>query len=166
MRPEQVGLCTNRFMSQHVVCGIVYPTSRREVESNVSTLKDRERRLVIAGVATLAVFASFLLGAVFFAILLGLGINEDLAWGLSVLMWIAVVASGVLGLVYFYDSIKKRVEQVSVLRSVVAPLATPNDPAVEAEPQFNQDQPSIPSAPHTSYRDMLLEGDRKDDQPK
>lgn len=153
-------------MPQYIVCGIVHPTSRKEVESNVSTLKDRERRLVIAGVVTLAVLASFVLGAVFFAILLGLGMNEDLAWGLSVLIWIAVVASGVVILVYFYDSIKKRVEQVTVMRPVVAPPATQDVPAVEAESQSNQDQPSLPSAPSTSYRSMLLEGDREDDQSK
>ena len=147
-------------------CGIVHPTSLKEVESNVSALKDRERRLVIAGVVTLAVLASFLLGAVFFAILLGLGMNGDLAWGLSVLIWIAVVASGVAILVYFYDSIKKRVEQVTVIQPAVAPPATQDIPTVEVEAQSNQDQPSLPSAPSTSYRSMLLEGDRKDDQPK
>ena len=137
--------------------------SQKEVESNVSTLKDGERRLLIAGLATLAIFASFLLGAVFFAILLGLGMNEDLAWGMSVLLWIAVVASGIVGLVYFYDSIKKRVEHFTAMRSVTSP--PPQQVAtVEPDSQPTKDQPSLPPTPRTSYRSMLLEGDRKDEE--
>ena len=96
----------------------------------MNALKDGERRLMIAGLGTLAVFGSVVLGAVFFAILLGLGLNEDLAWGLSVLIWIVVVALGIGSLVYFYDSIKKRLEQFTVIRAVVAPPATPDIPTV------------------------------------
>ena len=129
-------------------------------------LKNADRRLLIAALGTFAAFGSIVLGAVFFAILKGLGMNEDLAWGLSVLMWIAVVAFGVVSLVYFYDSIKDRVEQVTMIRSVAAPPATPDIPTVESESQSERDQPSPPPSPSTSYRSMLLEGDRKDDQPK
>ena len=147
------------------VCRLWYRLSysQKEVESNVSTLKDGERRLLIAGLATLAIFASFLLGAVFFAILLGLGMNEDLAWGMSVLLWIAVVASGIVGLIYFYDSIKKRVEHFTAMRSVTSP--PPQQVAtVEPDSQPTKDQPSLPPTPRTSYRSMLLEGDRKDEE--
>lgn len=129
----------------------------------MSTLKDGERRLLIAGLATLAVFASFLLGAVFFAILLGLGMNEDLAWGLSILLWIAVVASGVVGIVYFYDSIKRRVEHLTAFRSVTSPPPTQQVPTVEPDSQPTKDQPTPPPRPRTSYRSMLLEGDGKDE---
>ena len=92
--------------------------------------------------------------------------NEDLAWGLSVLIWIAVVALGILSLVYFYDSIKKRLEQVTVMRGVFGPSPTPKNPTQEVDPQSRQDQPSLPAAPATSYRSMLLEGDKKDGQPE
>ena len=129
----------------------------------MSALKESERRLLIAGLATLAIFASFLLGAVLFAILLGLGMNEDLAWGLSVLLWIAVVASGIVGIVYFYDSIKKRVEHFTAFRSVTSPPPTQQFPTVEPDSQSTKDQPSLPPTPRTSYRSMLLEGDGKDE---
>ena len=132
----------------------------------MNALKDGERRLMIAGLGTLAVFGSVVLGAVFFAILLGLGLNEDLAWGLSVLIWIVVVALGIGSLVYFYDSIKKRLEQFTVIRAVVAPPATPDIPTVDAESQRQLDQRSLPASPPTSYRSMLLDGDKKDDQPE
>ena len=82
----------------------------------------------------MAVFGSVVLGAVFYAILLGLGMNEDLAWGLSVLIWIAVVALGILSLVCFYDSIKKRLEQVTVMRGVFGPSPTPKNPTQEVDP--------------------------------
>ena len=51
----------------------------------MNALKKGDSKLVIAGLGALAVFAFFVMGAVFFAILQGLGMNEDLAWGLSVL---------------------------------------------------------------------------------
>ena len=132
----------------------------------MNALKNGDRRLLIAALGTLAAFGSIVLGAVFFAILKGLGMNEDLAWGLSVLIWIALVALGIVSVVYNYDSIKKRVEQDAVIRAVVVPPATPEIPTVEVESQSNQDQPSLPAAPPTSYRSMLLEGDKKDDQPE
>ena len=94
----------------------------------MDALKNADRRLLIAVLGTLAAFGSFVLGAVFFAILKGLGMNEDLAWGLSVLMWIAVVAVGIVCLVYFYDSIKNRVEQVTVIQTAAAPPAPPDTP--------------------------------------
>lgn len=131
----------------------------------MNTLKNADSKLVITGLATLAIFASFVMGAVFFAILQGLGLNEDLAWGLSVLMWIAVVALGVPGVVYFYDSIKNRLEQATVTRSVMTP-PPPKAPLVEGESRSLVDQPSLPAAPSNSYRSMLLDGDKKDDQPE
>ena len=130
----------------------------------MNALKDGDRKLVLAALGTLAIFGSIVMGAVFFAILQGLGMNEDLAWGLSVLMWLAVVLLGVLGVVYFFDSLKKRVEQV--LQPVMAPPVTPEEPKVEVESQTHLDRPTLPTAPSSSYRSMLLEGDKKDDQPE
>ncbi len=130
----------------------------------MNTLKDGERRLLIAGLGTLAVFGSVVLGAVFFAILLGLGLNEDLAWGLSVLIWIAVVAFGIGSLVYYYDSIKKRLEHFTAMRTVVTHPPTQETQTVGDESKSGRDHPSLPEAPPPSYRSMLLDEDKKDDQ--
>ena len=132
----------------------------------MNALKNIDSKLVIAGLGTLAVFGSFVVGVVFFAILQGLGMNEDLAWGLAVLMWIAVVALGVFGVVSFYNSAKSRVEQVTVIRQVAAPPATPEISAEEAEPQLSPDKPMISDAPSTSYRSMLLEEKKNDNELK
>ena len=132
----------------------------------MNALKNIDSKLVIAGLGTLAVFGSFVVGVVFFAILQGLGMNEDLAWGLAVLMWIAVVALGVFGVVSFYNSAKSRVEQVTVIRQVAAPPATPEISAVGAEPQLSPDKPMISDAPSTSYRSMLLEEKKNDNELK
>ena len=132
----------------------------------MDSLKGVDSKVVIAALGTLAAFGSIVLGAVFFAILAGLGMNEDLAWGLSVLLWIAALAFGIGSIVYFYDSIKRRVEQVTVVRTVVASPPTPESPAVEAESQSSQDKPPLPATPPTSYRSMLLEGDKKSEKPE
>ena len=132
----------------------------------MNALKNIDSKLGIAGLGTLAVFGSFVVGVVFFAILQGLGMNEDLAWGLAVLMWIAVVALGVFGVVSFYNSAKSRVEQVTVIRQVAAPPATPEISAVEAEPKLSPDKPMISDAPSTSYRSMLLEEKKNDNELK
>ena len=122
-----------------------------------------DSKVVIAVLGTLAAFGYIVIGAVFFFILMGLGMNDDLAWGLSVLLWIGVVALGVVSVVYFYDSIKRRVEQVTVARTVSAPPATP---AVESEYQTDQDEPPPLATPSTSYRSMLLESDGKREKPE
>ena len=129
----------------------------------MNALKNGDSKVIIVVLGTLAAFGFIVIGAVFFAILMGLGMNEDLAWGLSVLMWLAVVAVGIVSLVYFFDSIKKRVEQVIMTRSVVAPPTTPEIPKEEAESKRHPDQPSLPTSPPTSYRSMLLERDKKED---
>lgn len=132
----------------------------------MNALKNVDSKLVFAGLGTLAVFGSFVVGSVFFAILIGLGMNEDLAWGLAVLMWIAMVALGVFVIVSFYNSTKNRVEQVTVIREVTAPPATPELRVVEAEPELSLDEPTPPATPSTSYRSMLLEGEKDDDKLK
>lgn len=132
----------------------------------MNALKNVDSKLVIVGLGTLAVFGSFVVGVVLYNILLGLGMNEDLAWGLAVLMWIAVVALSVFGVVSFYNSTKTRVEQVTVIREVLAPLATPEISAVGAEPQLSPDKPMIADAPSTSYRSMLLEEKKNDNELK
>ncbi len=130
----------------------------------MNALKNVDGRLVIVGLGTLAVFGSFVVALVFYAILEGLGMNESLTWGLAVLMWIVVVAFGVFSVVSFYNSARNRVEQVTVIREVAAPPPTPAMPTVEAEPQLILDEPTPPVAPSTSYRSMLLEEDKEDDQ--
>ena len=131
----------------------------------MNALKNIDSKFVIVGLGTLAVFGSFVVGVVFYAILQGLGMNQDLAWGLAVLMWIAVVALGVFGVVSFYNSTKSRVEQVTVIQQVVTPPATPEIPVVEAEPQLSLDEPTPPPAtPSTSYRSLLLEGNKDDEE--
>ena len=132
----------------------------------MDALRNVDRRLLIAGLGTLAVFGSFVMGAVFFAILQGLGLNEDLAWGLSVLMWLAMVALGILCVVYFFDSIKDRVEQVTVIQPVITRQVTPQTPTVDGESRPSKDQPSLPPARPASYRSMLMEGDKQNDQPE
>ena len=79
-------------------------------------------------------------------------------------MWIAVVALGVFGVVSFYNSTKTRVEQVTVIREVLAPPATPEISAVGAE--LSPDKPMISDAPSTSYRSMLLEEKKNDNELK
>ena len=130
----------------------------------MNALKNIDSKLVIVGLGTLAVFGSFVVGVVFYAILQGLGMNENLAWGLAVLMWIAVVALGVFGVISFYNSTKNRVEQVTVIQQMTTPPATPEIPVVEAERQHSLDEPPPPAGPSTSYRSMLLEENKDDDE--
>ena len=63
--------------------------------------------------------------------------NEDLAWGLAILTWIVVVAVSMVVAISFYNNFSRnRVERITVIREVVAPpLAAPEMPTVEAEPQ-------------------------------
>ena len=129
----------------------------------MNALKNLDSKWILVGLGTLAVFGSFVVGVVSLAILEGLGLNEDLAWGLAVLVWIAVVALGVFGVISFYNSTRNRVEQVTVIREVVVQPAA-QIPTVEAEPQPFLDEPTPPATPSTSYRSMLLEGDKKDDE--
>ena len=142
---------------------LVYPDTTTGEKFNVNALKNLDSKWVLAGLGTLAVFGSFLVTVIAFAILGGLGMNEDLALGLSFLVWIAVVALGVFGVISFYNSTKNRVEQVTVIREVVTQPAA-QIPTVEAEPQPFLDEPAPPAAPSASYRSMLLEGDKKDDE--
>ncbi len=86
--------------------------------------------------------------------------NEDLAWGLSVLLWIVVVAVGVLGIVN-YGSIKQRLEQVTGGRPVENLPATSKTP-VATDSQPSLDTPIPPSTPSTSYREMLTKKDDRD----
>ena len=132
----------------------------------MNALKNIDSKLVIVGLGTLAVFGSFVVWVVFYTILQGIGMNEDLAWGLAVLMWIAVVALGVFGVVSFYNSTKSRVEQVTVIRQVAAPSATPEISAVENRTQLPLDEPTPPAVPSPSYRSMLLEEKKNENELK
>ena len=142
-------------------------------------LKDGSDKFVIAGVGTLAVFGSFLVAVIFFGIFLGgLGMNADLALGLSFLLWIAVVAVCIVGVISYYNSNKNRVEQVTVIREVIAPPPAVIPAAMESLPSLNDPvhpattpvncypvspdgdnmaEPESPAAPSVSYRSMISE---------
>ena len=126
-------------------------------------LENVDGKWVIAGLGTLAVFGSFVVGAIFYAILLGLGFNDDLAWGLAVLAWIGVVAVGIGTVVSYYKkhlANTNNVEQVTVIREVlVQPQAAPQIVTAEPERRTFPDQPSTSTASYAGYHPMLVEGD-------
>ena len=62
-------------------------------------LRNADNKIIIAGLGTLAVLGSFVAAAIFYAILSGLGMNEELSWALTMLVWILVVVISILGLV-------------------------------------------------------------------
>ena len=125
-----------------------------------------DAKWVIAGLGTLAVFGSFVVGAIFYAILRGLGFNDDLAWGLAVLAWIGVVAAGIVAVVSFYKknlANTNNVERVTVIREVlVQPQAAPQIVSTEPEPRPYLDEPTGPTTEpaSASYRSLLSEGDK------
>jgi hypothetical protein len=136
----------------------------------VSFLKDADSKLVIAGLGTLAVLGSFLIWAIFFGVFAaGFGMNEDLAFGLSFLAWLATVVVMIFGVVSFYNnSIKNRVEQVTVnntvervtvIREVVAPPVVVEVPGAVVETRQFLDEPQPSSSPSISHHPMLTEGD-------
>ena len=137
----------------------------------MNSLKNVNSKWVIAGLGTLAVFGSFIVAVIFYAILQGLGVNEDLTWALSMLAWIAVVVVGIFGAISFYNSVKNRVEQVTVIREVVAPQAAPQIPVVSPRSQIPSaaesrpflDEPERPTTLSVSHRPMLSEGDNTDE---
>ena len=50
-------------------------------------------------------FGSFVIGAIFYYILQGLGLNDDLSWAMAMPGWIAVVAVGMFWVVNFYKNL-------------------------------------------------------------
>ena len=125
-------------------------------------MKNLGSKLLIAGLYTLAVLGSFVFAIICYGLLGGLGLNEDLALGLSMLGWIIVLAIGVFGIVFFHNSTKSQVEHITIVHEVT-PQVIPQLPTVEAEHQLFLDEPTPPAAPHT-YRSMLQEGDKKDEE--
>ena len=134
-------------------------------------LRNADNKIIIAGLGTLAVLGSFVAAAIFYAILSGLGMNEELSWALTMLVWILVVVISILGLVSFYNnSIKNRAEQVTVnntvervtiIREVVGPpQETPEITAAEVDPPPFLDEPPHPATSSVSYRSMLVEGEK------
>ena len=136
----------------------------------MNLLKNADSKLVIAGLGTLAVLGSFLVWAIIFGVFAaGFGMNEDLAFGLSFLVWLAAVAVLIFGVVSFYNnSIKNRVEQVTVnntvervtlIREVIAPPPALEIHAAVVETLPFPDEPEPHAIPLVSHHTMLMEGD-------
>ena len=139
----------------------------------MSFLKNADSKLVIVGLGTLAVVGSFLVWAILFGVFAaGFGMNEDLAFGLSFLMWLVTVAVMIFGVISFYNnSIKNRMEQVTVtntlervtmIREVIGPPPSELQVAVE-EPLPILYDPGRYTNRHVSHQPMLVEGDETDE---
>jgi hypothetical protein len=104
------------------------------------------------------VFGSFVIGAIFYYILQGLGLNDDLSWAMAMLGWIAVVAVGMFWVVNFYKNLSNnRVEQVTVIREAIAPAPTvPQIAASGPEQTPFPDQPAN-AAPSSGFPSMQPE---------
>ncbi len=122
----------------------------------MNDLKNADGKLVIAGLGAPAIFGPVIVAAVVYANLNGLGLNGELAWALSMIAWIAVVAYYIYRIINFYNSTNSKAGQVTTVRNA-PPLQ--HAPTVEPEPRRFPDEPTPVAAPSTSYRDMLK--DRK-----
>ena len=130
----------------------------------MNILKDTDGKLVIAGLGALAVLGSFIVAFIAFGIMEAAGMNDGLAVALCFVVWAAVVAVSIFGLVSFYSksSSNNRVEQVTVIREVIVPVPVmPEIQAVEPMPRPFLDEPSHPVTPSANYRAMLLEGNEQ-----
>ena len=91
----------------------------------MSFLNNVDSKVIVAGFGTLAVFGSFVVAAISYAILQGVGLNDDLSWGMAMLVWIAVVAvSAVAGVSVYKNLSNYMVKHVTVIREVIAPAPT------------------------------------------
>ena len=110
-------------------------------------LENVDGKWVIAGLGTMAVFGSFVVGAIFYAILQGLGLNDDLAWAIAMLTWIGVVAASVVAIVSFhkrYLANTNGVERVTIIREVI--------PSAQSAPQIVSAEPaSMPFTGQAAY---------------
>ena len=124
----------------------------------MSFLNNVDSKVIVAGLGTLALFGSFVIGAIFYSILQGLGLNDDLSWAMAMLGWIAVVAVGMFWVVNFSKNLSNnRVEQVTVIREVIAPAPTvPQIAASGPEQTPFPDQPAN-AAPSSGFPSMQPE---------
>ena len=99
-------------------------------------LRNLDSKIIIAGLGTMAVLGSFVVAAVAYAILSGLGVNDGVAWGMAMLAWIGAIAVGIVGIVYvFNNNFGNRVEQVTVIREI-REVQAPSLPAAETAPRL------------------------------
>ena len=111
-------------------------------------------------------FGSFVIGAIFYYILQGLGLNDDLSWAMAMLGWIAVVAVGMFWVVNFYKNLSNnRVEQVTVIREAIAPA--PNVPQIAASGPEQTPFPDQPAsvAPSIGFPSMPTEDKSLEPEP-
>ena len=121
----------------------------------MSFLNNVDSKVIVAGFGTLAVFGSFVVAVITYAILQGVGLNDDLSWAMAMLVWIAVVAVGAVAVVSFYKNLSNnRVEQVTVIREVIVPAPTvPQIAASGPELTPFPDQPAS-AAPSSGFPSM------------
>ena len=124
----------------------------------MDALREMNRKLVIVVLGTLAVFGAFMVWIIAYGIMQGLGMNEDSAVGWSALVCLGVVILSLFSIVHFNNASKNRVEQVTVIREVIAPPPASQIPTPEMEPHTFLEQPGPPTASPISYRSMLLDG--------
>ena len=122
-------------------------------------LKDVDSKFILAGLGTLAVFGSFVAAAIVYAILEGIGLNDDLVWALAMLVWVAVVVASILAVISFYRRFSHDgVQQVTVIREVLAPRPSATElPPAEPTTLPALDEPAQPRPASAGYRSALRE---------
>ena len=118
---------SGRLAFRRVSAGPPDPGDRASIpgKDSMSFLNNVDSKVIVAGLGTLAVFGSFVVAVIIYAILQGVGLNDDLSWAMAMLVWIAVVAVSAVAVVSFYKNLSNnRVEQVTVIREVIAPAPT------------------------------------------
>ena len=122
-------------------------------------LKDVDSKFIVAGLGTLAVFGSFVAAAIVYAILEGIGLNDDLVWALAMLVWVAVVVASILAVISFYRRFSHdSVQQVTVIREVLAPRPSATElPRAEPAALPALDEPAQHRPASAGYRSVLRE---------
>ena len=134
------------------------------VRHTLRTPSQQQGRLLIAGLITLAIFGSFVFGAVIYNILQALGLPPGLRWGLAVTGWIALVALVSYGCVSFQQSRSSQPSQTTMTNEQLpagagGPGRTRVPPAPTGTPVLNQPRPQ---GEHPSYREMLASPQEED----
>ena len=132
---------------------------------NMNSLKGSDSKLIFAGLGTLAVLGSFIVGLIAYWIMEEAGMNDGLAAALSLVVWVAVVAVSMMGIVSFYSKYANNKEnQVTVVREVISPAQPPPAlPAVEPVARPVLYEATRTGAVSADYRAMLLAGNNTDE---
>ena len=127
----------------------------------MNRLRNVDDKFIVAGLGTLAVFGSFVAAVIVYAILEGIGLNDDLVWALAMLAWVAVVVASILAVISFYRRFSHSgVQQVTVIREVLAPPPSATElPPTEPAALPALDDPSQPRSASAGYRSVLRESD-------